>query len=57
MAADHEVPVIDLHGYLVERKDAGFIWWDFVHLTTFGQRLVADKLADDLPPLLGIESR
>lgn len=54
VAARHGAPVVDLHGYLAQRKDAGFLWWDFVHLTSFGQRLVADKLAADLPALLGI---
>ncbi len=54
IAARYQRPVIDLHAYLAERKDAGFIWWDFVHLTSFGQRLVARKLAGELPPLLGL---
>lgn len=46
------VPVIDVHGYLAGKQDSGFLWWDFVHLTSFGQRLVAEKLAADLPALL-----
>jgi lysophospholipase L1-like esterase len=57
VAANYGLPAIDLHGYLAEAKDAGFIWWDFVHLTSFGQRLVAAKLAGDLPSLLGIDGR
>ena len=52
IAARHGLPVIDLQWYLTEQKDAGFIWWDFVHLTTLGQRLVAGKLARDLAALL-----
>lgn len=55
IAARYQRPVIDLHAYLAERRDAGFVWWDFVHLTSFGQRLVARKLAADLPPLLGLD--
>ena len=54
IAARYQRPVIDLHAYLAGRRDAGFVWWDFVHLTSFGQRLVARKLAGDLPPLLGL---
>jgi phospholipase/lecithinase/hemolysin len=47
--------VIDRHAYLAERRDrAGFVWWDFLHPTSFGQRLVARKLAGDLPPVLGL---
>lgn len=53
VAARHGRPVVDLHGWLAERRDAGFLWWDFVHLTSFGHRLVAGFLADALPPLLG----
>ena len=54
VAARSERPVIDLHAYLTERRDAGLVWWDFVHLTSFGQRLVARELAAELPTLLGI---
>jgi lysophospholipase L1-like esterase len=55
VAAHHGLPVIDMEAYLAQRKDAGFLWWDFVHLTSFGQRLVADKLAIDLPQLLDMD--
>ena len=55
IAARHQRPVIDLHAYLAEHRDAGLVWWDFVHLTSFGQRLVARKLAADLPSLLGLD--
>lgn len=53
VAARRGRPVIDLHAYLAERRDAGFVWWDFVHLTSFGQRLVATALANELPALVG----
>lgn len=46
------IPVIDLQRYLAERNQTGFLWWDFVHLTSLGQRLVAEKLHTDLPTLL-----
>lgn len=52
VAQAHGVPVIDLQGYLAAKNTSGFLWWDFVHLTTFGQRLVAEKLHADLPSLL-----
>ena len=54
VAAHHSRPVIDLHAYLAGERDAGLVWWDFVHLTSFGQRLVAEKLGRELPPLLGL---
>ncbi|HEX2485884.1 MAG TPA: GDSL-type esterase/lipase family protein, partial [Myxococcota bacterium] len=53
VAAQRGLPVVDLHALLLERRDAGLLWWDFVHLTSFGQRLVARALADALPPLVG----
>jgi lysophospholipase L1-like esterase len=52
VARAHNVPVIDLHEHLAKRSDAGFVWWDFVHLTSFGQRLLAEKLAAELPTVL-----
>ena len=44
----HGVPVLDMHGYLASRQDDGFLWWDWVHLTSFGQRLFAEELVDNL---------
>jgi lysophospholipase L1-like esterase len=57
VAAAHAIPVVDLQAHLAERRDAGLVWWDFVHLTAFGQRLVADKLAGELPGVLPQLSR
>ena len=42
------VPVVDLHGYLKANYDRGFVWWDFVHPTSFGHKLIADCLFDAL---------
>lgn len=46
VARESDVPLIELHGALAERQDDGILWWDFVHMTSFGQRLVAEQLAD-----------
>ena len=51
------VPVVDMHHYLAERNATGFLWWDFVHLTDYGQTLLAEKLYDELPVLLGMRRR
>ena len=48
VGAQHSVPVLDMHGYLASRKDDGFLWWDWVHMTSFGQRLFAEELVDNL---------
>jgi len=46
VAGEHDVPVADLHAWLRSRYDQGFLWWDFVHLTSYGQRLAAELIAD-----------
>ncbi|MFC1730861.1 SGNH/GDSL hydrolase family protein [candidate division KSB1 bacterium] len=40
--------VVDMNSYLKEYDGDGFIWWDFIHLTDFGQKLFAEKLFDEL---------
>jgi lysophospholipase L1-like esterase len=42
----YSVPVVPLHDYLAEHRDDGFLWWDGVHMTSFGYSLVAERLAD-----------
>ncbi|MDX1502223.1 MAG: SGNH/GDSL hydrolase family protein [Thermoanaerobaculia bacterium] len=39
---------IDMHAKLAGRRDEGFLWWDWVHLTSFGQRLFAEELVEEL---------
>ncbi|MCP5056101.1 MAG: SGNH/GDSL hydrolase family protein [bacterium] len=49
----HGLPVLDLHAALVARRDEGFLWWDRVHLTSFGHQVMAEELARllaSLPP-------
>lgn len=52
LGAARGVPVIDLQRYLAQRNNTGLLWWDFVHLTSLGHRLVAERLRVDLPVLL-----
>lgn len=44
----HNVPIVDMHAYLTKKYDEGFLWWDEIHLTDFGQDLVAEKLYNEL---------
>jgi lysophospholipase L1-like esterase len=46
------VPVVDMHAHLAQQEDRGFLWWDSVHLTSFGQRLFAERLLPELQRLL-----
>ena len=45
-------PVVDMYAYLDGRREAGHVWWDSVHLTSYGQRLFGEELARALEPLL-----
>jgi hypothetical protein len=49
---EFDVPVIEMHDYLSRHYDDGFLWWDFVHMTSFGQKLFAKYLLQELQPLL-----
>jgi lysophospholipase L1-like esterase len=50
LAAEYKVPVYDLHNFLgrPDIRDSGFIWWDFTHLASYGQTVVARWLATRL---------
>lgn len=45
------VPVVDLHAALAAEVERGFLWWDPVHPTTLGHRLIAETL---LPAVLAL---
>lgn len=47
-----ELTVVDMHDHLAGLADRGFLWWDSVHLTSFGQRLFAQRLAPELERVL-----
>jgi lysophospholipase L1-like esterase len=42
------VPVLGLHAHFKSKQNMGFIWWDNVHLTSFGMSLAADFLTEQL---------
>ncbi|MCA8941512.1 MAG: SGNH/GDSL hydrolase family protein [Planctomycetes bacterium] len=46
------VPVIDMQAKMDADRNRGFLWWDFVHLTSGGQQVFAENLAEELVPLL-----
>ncbi len=48
VAREYDIPVIDLHRYLSANYDKGFLWWDCVHLTSLGQVMAGNFLADEL---------
>jgi lysophospholipase L1-like esterase len=52
VAAEEGLALVETHDWLAERRDAGFLWWDRVHLTPFGQTLLARRLAQQRDRLL-----
>lgn len=48
------VSVWDLHDYLASDAvyDSGILWWDEVHLTSYGHRLAGEWLAERMMPLV-----
>ena len=55
VAREHDVPLLDLHSALgqAELESSGLLWWDFVHLTSYGQELAAGQMAGAVEALLG----
>src|SRR6266480_113338 len=55
ISTQYHVPLLDLNGYLTSDGvyDSGFLWWDLVHLTSYGQELAVEFIAkgirDDFP--------
>ncbi len=52
VAAAHDIPVVDMHAALAPENGRGLLWWDTVHLTTFGHRLVAERLVEPVRTLV-----
>lgn len=44
LAEKRQIPCLELHRYMKERYDSGFLWWDFVHPTSYGHRLIAERI-------------
>ncbi len=48
IADDDNLVIVDMQDYLASRQNDGFLWWDFVHLTSFGQKLLAERLYGEI---------
>lgn len=53
VARELEVPLLDMNAYLDLHHDAGFLFWDQVHLTTAGQEIFAERLYQEIDRMLG----
>ena len=53
IAEKNQITFIDMHNELINHQDEGIIWWDFVHPTSFGYKLIANHLYESLKEDLG----
>jgi lysophospholipase L1-like esterase len=51
-AKQSSTKMIDLHHYLKEHYDEGLLWWDSVHLTSFGHELAARRILKEIREFL-----
>jgi len=54
VASEKRLFCISLHDYMTSAKvmDSGFLWWDMVHLSAYGQKLAGQYIARNLCGLL-----
>jgi len=52
VAKEFDIDVIDMHAWMKEHSRHGFLWWDTIHPTSFGHRLIAQRLVDDVRALV-----
>ncbi len=52
VADKYNITLIDMHNYLLEKYDTGYVWWDYVHLTDYGQKVFAEKLYSETKNLI-----
>jgi lysophospholipase L1-like esterase len=48
VAARLGVPCLDLDAHMAGFESRGFLWWDLVHLTSYGQALAGDFIANGI---------
>lgn len=52
VAAKSGTMVLDAHAYLKTKQTEGILWWDYIHLTSFGQDLLARYICSQIHPIL-----
>jgi lysophospholipase L1-like esterase len=51
VGARNNILTIDLHAFIKDQTFKGILWWDYVHLTSFGQHLAGEYLFKQLDTL------
>ena len=52
VASENQIKFIDMHAHILQHYDDGLIWWDYIHLSDFGHRLVASELLRSIKTFL-----
>ena len=48
VAIENDIKLIDAHKLLEKKYLAGYLWWDSVHLTSAGQKILADAIVSEI---------
>jgi lysophospholipase L1-like esterase len=48
VAEKNGIRIANAHDFLKKRARDGFLWWDFVHLTSYGQELLARHIYENI---------
>ncbi len=48
LAKEQKLEYVLVHDYLQSKVNTGFLWWDVVHLSSYGQDLLARRLVNSL---------
>jgi len=52
VAAERGVPLVNAHEEMQKHAGEGFLWWDFVHPTSFGHRILGESILPHLKQAL-----
>ena len=45
-------PPLDMQAFLYEQRNRAYLWWDFIHMRDPGHLLFAERLAEELLPIM-----
>ncbi|MBK6604088.1 MAG: SGNH/GDSL hydrolase family protein [Leptospiraceae bacterium] len=56
-AKKENIPLIDMHSEMASKYEEGFLWWDRVHLTSYGNSLFAESMIPTLKKIISQEKK
>lgn len=57
VAGEFDLPFLDMYKKMKRHQGEGFLWWDIVHPTSLGYRVLAEELAPHIEACLGEQAR